>query len=125
MRFGESSYSYGTKIYEDGGEERLSINLYDYLFTAAMFGSYANAYEYETTEGIMKSVEVDGQPGWYSTTYESGTTQLSLIINNRFLLSINLKGASEEDMRSYASSLDLEKLPMGEASEGPTDEASE
>lgn len=116
MRFGEASYSYASKQYSNGDEE-MSIMIYDYLFTGAMFGAYANAYEYETTEGIMKSVEVAGYPGWYSTTYESGEAQLMLVINNRFMLNINRRGASESELSGYAGDLELNKLPEGQAIE--------
>ena len=116
MRFGEASYSYAAKEYSNGDEE-MSIMIYDYLFTGAMFGAYANAYEYETTEGIMKSVEVAGYPGWFSTTYESGEAQLMLVINNRFMLNINRRGASESELSGYAGDLELNKLPEGQAIE--------
>ena len=116
MRFGESSYSYAAKEYSNGDEE-MSIMIYDYLFTGAMFGAYANAYEYETTEGIMKSVKVAGYPGWFSTTYESGEAQLMLVINNRFMLNINRRGASESELSGYAGDLELNKLPEGQAIE--------
>ena len=116
MRFGEASYSYASKQYSNGDDE-MSIMIYDYLFTGAMFGAYANAYEYETTEGIMKSVEVEGYPGWFSTTYESGEAQLMLVINNRFMLNINRRGATESELNSYAGTLELSKLPEGQAIE--------
>ena len=124
MRFGEASYSYAAKQYSNGDEE-MSITIYDYLFTGAMFGAYANAYEYETTEGIMKSVEVEGFPGWFSTTYESGEAQLMLVINNRFMLNINRRGASESELRGYAGDLELNKLPEGQAieEEGPEEDS--
>lgn len=125
MRFGEASYSYASKQYSHGDDE-MSIMIYDYLFTGAMFGAYANAYEYETTEGIMKSVEVEGFPGWFSTTYESGETQLVLVINNRFMLNINQRGATEPELKSYAGTLELSKLPEGQAiEEEESDEDSE
>ncbi len=116
MRFGEASYSYAEKQYSNGDDD-MSIMIYDYLFTGAMFGAYANAYEYETTEGIMKSVEVEGFPGWFSTTYESGETQLVLVINNRFMLNINRQGASESELSGYAGTMELSKLPEGQAIE--------
>ncbi len=124
MRFGESSYSYASKKYASGDKE-MSIMIYDYLFTGAMFGAYANAYEYETTDGIMKSVEVNGFPGWFSTTYESGETQLMLVVNNRFMLNINQRGATESELNNYAGSLELSKLPEGQAIEEETDEGTE
>lgn len=125
MRFGEASYSFAGKRYSNGDDD-MSITIYDYLFTGAMFGAYANAYEYETTEGIMKSVEVEGYPGWFSTTYESGEAQLMLVINNRFMLNINRRGASESELSGYAGSMDLNKLPEGQAiEEEETDEDSE
>ncbi len=120
MRFGEYSYSYAAKKYNSGDEE-MTIMIYDYLFTG-IFGAYANAYEYETTDGMMKSIEVDGYPGWFSTTYDSGTTQMMLVVNNRFMININRNGASESELRGYTSNLDLTRLPEGPPMEEEPDD---
>ncbi|XOV93288.1 MAG: hypothetical protein ACFHWX_00990 [Bacteroidota bacterium] len=116
MRFGEASYSSASKKYSNGDQD-MSISIFDYLFTGALFGAYANAYKYESTEGMMKSIEVEGQPGWFSTTYESGSTQLTLVINNRFMLSISLEGASEDQLKEYVGTMEINKLPEGQVPE--------
>ncbi len=116
MRFGDQSYSYASKVY-NSGEEILDVIIYDHLFTSAMYGTYANAYEYETTDEVMKSIEVKGFPGWYNSRFESGESEMILIVKNRFMLSISLDGSTEADLINYASMLELEKLPEGQAIE--------
>ncbi|MDH5609940.1 MAG: hypothetical protein OEY56_10700, partial [Cyclobacteriaceae bacterium] len=58
MRMGEYTYSMGGKDYTNGEDENgdLQAVIYDYLQTGNLLAAYVNQYEYETTDGIMKSV---------------------------------------------------------------------
>lgn len=110
MRYGEFRYSTGSKSYASG-EEELKASVFDYLQTGTFLAAYANQYEYESTEGIMKSVEVKGQPGWYSADYTSDETHMVLVVNSRFLVMLSGVGLQENQLREFMETLDVEQLP--------------
>ncbi len=109
-RYGEFTYSTGAKNYKDGNKE-LSASIFDYLKVGALLSGYVNQYEYESSEGIMKSIEVKGQPGWFTANYESGETSMTLIANDRFLIVVAGEGLDESTLRGYFSTMDIERLP--------------
>lgn len=121
-RYGEYRYSTAQKTYESG-EEQLQMSIFDYMQTGMLLAGYANQYEYESTDGIMKSVEVKGQPGWYSANYASGETSLFLVVKDRFLISIQGENIDQETLTGYASTMEIDQLP--EAPPVPEEESGE
>ncbi len=118
-RYGEYRYSFGSKSYSKGDEE-LKASIFDYAQTASLLGLYANQYEHESTDGVMRSIEVNGNPGWYSANYDSNETNLALVVNGRFLITISGNGLEEATLKRYAAGMDLDQLP--EAPTAPEEE---
>ncbi|MEQ8583508.1 MAG: hypothetical protein RIC30_19415 [Marinoscillum sp.] len=109
-RYGEYRYSFASKSYRNGDEE-LRASIFDYAQTASLLGLYANQYEHESTDGVMRSIEVNGQPGWYSANYESNDTNLALVVNGRFLITIAGYGLEEATLKGYVVGMELDQLP--------------
>ena len=113
MRFGESQYSTASKAYQSKSKGELKATIFDYMETGALLAGYANQYEYESTDGIMKSVEVKEQPGWYTADYDSGESSITLVVNQRFIISLHGDGLSEDEFSQYVETLDVDMLPAG------------
>lgn len=116
MKYGEFNYSLGGKNYSKG-EESLRVSIFDYVFTGPLLEVYQNQYEYESTDGVTRSVDVNGYPGWFTANYNSGETALMLVVNRRFLISFNGENLDESALKTFAGNLELNKLP--EAPEQP------
>ncbi|MEQ8471930.1 MAG: hypothetical protein RIC35_12135 [Marinoscillum sp.] len=110
MKYGEYEYSSGMKAYENGSAE-LTASIFDYMQTGGILAAYTNKYEYESTEGMLRSIEVSGFPGWFTVDFESKSTSFALTVNNRFLITISGYGISEIEGRAYLQSMDLSSLP--------------
>ncbi len=120
MKYGEWNYSFASKTLRNG-DETLTVAIYDYLTAGALLAPYTQQYEYESTDGILTSVNVSEQPGWYSATYSTKATSLVLVVKNRFYLMYSGTDFSKEKLAEWASELKLNRLPEGK----PAEEVSE
>lgn len=120
MKYGEWNYSFASKTLRNG-DETLTVAIYDYLTAGALLAPYTQQYEYESTDGILTSVNVSEQPGWYSATYSSKATSLVLVVKNRFYLMYSGTDLSKEKLTEWATELKLNRLPEGK----PAEEVSE
>lgn len=104
------SYSTGMKDYLNNGRE-MTITLNDYL-GAEFYATALTAqqYEYESTDGYAKSIEVDGLAGWINFEYDSGEGTLFLSLSQRFYMTVQAEGTNEEELRAVASDVDLGRL---------------
>ncbi|MEP0368466.1 MAG: hypothetical protein ABJN36_16435 [Cyclobacteriaceae bacterium] len=121
MRYGEFQYSSGEKMYSSDNSE-LKASAFDYLQTGTFLAAYTSQYEYESTDGIVKSIEVKGQPGWYNADYDSGETSVTLVINSRFLIMISGSDHDENTLKGYLNQLDIESLPEAPEEETISDD---
>lgn len=110
MKYGEYNYSSAMKQYEDGRSE-LSASIFDYVQTGAILAGYTNQYEYESSDGMLKSLELSGHSGWYTADFTNNTNTAALVVNNRFLIMISGVGLSEDQMKAYLQSMELPSLP--------------
>lgn len=104
-------YSTGIKEYENG-DRRLNISLSDYLGAEYLVTAQAQQYEYESTDGFVKSIEVDGMRGWITMQYDDSEGSLVLTKAGRILLSITTANTSESELKSILNDIDLTKLPI-------------
>lgn len=109
-----TTYSVASKQYNNGSSE-LEIMLYDYLGAE----SYATAmsagqFEYESTEGSSKSIDIDGMTGWVTQDFESRESNLMLFKDGRFWLAISGQDLNEETLTAIAKDIPLDKLKAPE-----------
>lgn len=104
------SYSTGSKEYKNGDRE-MTITLNDYL-GAEYFATAQTAqqFEYESTEGYSKSVEINGMKGWISYENDSKQGTLMLFKDERFFAIIQAENTSENELTAIANDLNLSRL---------------
>lgn len=120
MKYGEWNYSFGQKVLSNG-DKTLTIGIFDYLTAGALLTPYTQQYEYESTDGELKSVVVSDQPGWYSVNYGDGSSSLVLVVKNRYYVTYSGNDLSKEKLTEWASELKLNRLPEGQPVETTED----
>lgn len=104
------SYSTGMKEYKNGNRE-MTISLNDYLGAEYIASAQtAQQFEYESTDGYAKSVEVDGIPGWVSIDYENNEGTLFLYLQERFYATVTTTDTSESELVAIAGDIKLARL---------------
>ncbi|MEM6814308.1 MAG: hypothetical protein AAF600_07930 [Bacteroidota bacterium] len=102
-----ASFSTASKTYSKGDRE-MSITLNDYLGAEYMASAHsAQQFEYESTEGYAKSIEVDGIPGWVNFDYSD---TLFLYLAARFYTTVQAENTSESELRGAVSDVKLFRL---------------
>ena len=103
--------SMGTKTYDKGGKE-MTLSVFDYKDAAMLYSGQASQYfEYESTDGYTKAVEVRGYSGWVSKDYDDGTATLFLGIKDRYIVTMEADDAEQSEMEAVVGELPLEQLP--------------
>ncbi|MEM6633238.1 MAG: hypothetical protein AAF694_26440 [Bacteroidota bacterium] len=116
---GETSGALGFKIstakgeYEDGDKE-MEVNIADVGSSPMVLmgmAAWSNVeFERDSDEGYERTTIIDGHKAYekYDSNRENG--QIALIINNRFLVSVEGRNISEKDLRSALKRVDLDEL---------------
>jgi|GEM_PF-2784661 len=107
---GGQSFSAVTKYFFEW-ELPLTVTLSDYLQTKNYFLVYNNWSDYNNEYGVLKSVKIKGQPGWYSVNYTTKETKLILTVHDRFLLKMEGFGLQEYVFDRFIERLDFSQLP--------------
>ncbi len=104
------SYSTATKSYVNGDRE-MNITLNDYHGAEFIASAQsAQQFEYESTDGYAKSIEVDGIPGWISYDYNDKRGTLFLYLAERFYTTVSADNTSEEELKGAAADVRLSRL---------------
>jgi len=104
------SYSFASKDYRNGDRE-MTISLNDYLGAEYIATAQsAQQFEYESTDGYAKSIEVDGIPGWISYDYDDREGTLFLSLDQRFYATVQAENTTEEELKGAASDVKLGRL---------------
>ncbi|MEM6643838.1 MAG: hypothetical protein AAF616_12735 [Bacteroidota bacterium] len=105
-----ASFSTAEKQYSNG-DRNLQITLNDYLGAEFLAAAYTSQqYEYESTDGIAKSIEVDGIPGWINLDYNNNSGTIFLFLEQRFFTSVQADNTSESELKAIASDVNLGRL---------------
>jgi hypothetical protein len=97
------------------GDASIDVKLVDSGFSSMLIAPWsmmlASGYSRETSDGYEKAVSVNGQPGFEKWDSGSKDGELNLLVNKRFLLTV--EGNDLEDTRilhDFVSSIDMDKL---------------
>lgn len=97
------------------GDASIDVKLVDSGFASMLIAPWsmmlASGYSRETSDGYEKAVTVNGQPGFEKWDSGSKDGELNLLVNKRFLLTV--EGNDLEDtkvLHEFVSSIDMEKL---------------
>ena len=116
---GETAGALGFKIskaegeYQDGDKE-MQINIADVGASPMVLmgmAAWSNVeFERDSDEGYERTTTIDGHKAYekYDSDRENG--QIALIINNRFLVSVEGRNVSEKDLKSALNKIDLGDL---------------
>ena len=111
-RYTTQGYSFSTasKTYSKG-DRQMTITLNDYLGAEYIASAQsAQQFEYESTEGYAKSIEVDGIPGWINMDYTDNSGTLFLYMAERFYTTVQADNTSESELKGAASDVRLSRL---------------
>lgn len=116
---GETSGALGFKISTATGEyrdddERIEITIADVGASPMVLmgmAAWSNIeFERDSDEGYERTTTIEGYKGYEKYDSEREDGQLSLIINNRFLVKVEGRNVSEKDLRSALRKIDLGDL---------------
>ncbi len=104
------SFSTASKNYTNGARE-MTITLNDYLGAEFLASAQsAQQFEYESTDGYAKSIEVDGIPGWINIDYSDNNGTLFLYLEERFYTTVQADNTSESELKAAAADVKLSRL---------------
>ncbi len=97
------------------GETRVDVKIVDSGFAPLLIAPWsmmlASGYSRETSDGYEKAVSVNGQPGFEKWDSARKDGELNILVNKRFLVSIDSNEVDGIDaLREFASRIDFDKL---------------
>jgi PGF-CTERM protein len=104
----EGAWSMATESYTKSGAEDVTatVAITDYAFyTTGWSTAWGGLIAYETTEGYVKSVKVQGYPAWEVYGKETNDYGLHVGINDRFMVLINTN-SDKATLDDFANAID-------------------
>lgn len=98
----------------EGGDKSLDVSIVDVagigMLTSTMAAWTDLEMDSETEHGYERTTEINGYPAFekYDSRREEG--QISLFVDDRFIISIEGNNVSEKDLRKAINALDLKSL---------------
>ena len=94
------------------GESCTNIEIVDYSLQREMMKSMTMGWHFsnENADGYQKSVTVEGLPGYETFTAADKTTELFLVVGDRFWLHVEVRGEKPEVARAWLDRMDLKSL---------------
>ena len=103
--------STGSKEYTNDGKT-LQLSIFDYKEAAMIYTTQAGQfYEYESTEGYTKTIEVNGFKGWVSQDYDDNNLTLFLGVKDRYIFTADMEDGDLDVMKSIVNEIPVDKLP--------------
>ncbi|RZN37217.1 MAG: PGF-CTERM sorting domain-containing protein [Methanophagales archaeon ANME-1-THS] len=117
------SWSTAARSYQKLGGEDLTaeVMITDYaLYATGWLGAWNRFYAFESTEGYIKSVTIDGFPAWEVYTRDTNDYSLYVGINDRFLVFITTD-SDKNMLDKLADSIDFKGIAaLGKGAPAPT-----
>ncbi len=112
VKMGAFSISQASKTYQSG-DKRLHVEIVDYALGTAMLkaATAMGMMEMESDDEYLKTLDFgDGIKGWEEYSKPAKSSKVTLVLNDRILLSIEVDNADPEDAVEVAEDLDLEDI---------------
>ncbi len=112
VKMGAFSISQASKTYQNG-DKRLHVEIVDYALGTAMLkaATAMGMMEMESDDEYLKTLDFgDGIKGWEEYSKPAKSSKVTLVLNDRILLSIEVDNADPEDAVEVAEDLDLEDI---------------
>lgn len=123
-QMGEFRISNASQRYErKNGDERstMKVSIVDGSYVPMVYAPFAmmSKFSKEGTDGFSKGLKIDGQPAFEEWKKKQRSSTLTILVEDRFLITIEGRTVDEKATRQWASHLPLEKLSTW-AKEGVT-----
>jgi hypothetical protein len=94
------------------GDSSANIEIVDYSLQRDMIKNMTMGWQFsnESTEGYQKAVTVGGAPGYETYNEADKTTDLFLIVGERFWVHVEVRGEKPEIARAWLGKIDLRAL---------------
>ena len=109
--FGNYSISQVSQTYTND-EQIMKVSIFDWALNSSLYMPFLLSTEFsqESTAGYNKGVKIDNMPGREEYNYQSRKGSLSLLVNSRFLISIDGRNIEDKELRQWWSQIDLSSL---------------
>jgi len=110
-------------VYTDSTNGRVEAKVVDSAFQSLLIAPVkmllGSGFEREDEFSHQRSTEIDGSPGWETWDAREGEAQITLIVNDRFLLTLEGRNLTAPDvLQQIARGIDRAKLPAAETTGG-------
>jgi hypothetical protein len=111
MRLGQLEVTTVSDKYSKGGSSA-NIEIIDYSLQRDMMKSMAMGWQFsnESTEGYQKALTIDGAPGYETFTEADKTTDLFLVVGDRYWVHVEVRGEKPDVARTWLDRIDLKSL---------------
>ncbi len=112
VKMGAFSISQASKTYQNG-DKQLHVEIVDYALGTAMLkaATAMGMMEMESDDEYLKTLDFgDGIKGWEEYSKPAKSSKVTLVLNDRILLSIEVDNADPEDAVEVAEELDLDDI---------------
>ncbi len=94
------------------GESCANIEIVDYSPQREMMKSMTMGWHFsnENAEGYQRAVTIEGAPGYETFTAADKTTDLFLVVGERYWLHVEVRGEKPEVARAWLARIDLKSL---------------
>ena len=94
------------------GESCVNIEIVDYSLQREMMKSMTMGWHFsnENAEGYQRAVTIEGVPGYETFTEADKTTDLFLVVGERYWLHVEVRGEKPEVARTWLARIDLKSL---------------
>lgn len=107
-------------VYTDGTNGRVEAKIVDSAFQGLLIAPVkmllGSGFEREDEFSYQRSTSIDGSPGWETWDAREGEAQLTVILNDRFLLTLEARNLTEPDvLQQIVRGIDRSGLPTADA----------
>lgn len=112
---GEWKISTASRRYEKGegdAQQRIKIDIVDGGFVPLVYAPFTmmQSFSHESTEGHSKGITIDGQPAIEEWKKKSNDSKVTVLVNDRFLVTVDGDNMDTEAVRTWVGMVDLKKI---------------
>ncbi|HEU4428057.1 MAG TPA: hypothetical protein VFT98_04850 [Myxococcota bacterium] len=106
------SNSYRSAASDGGAEQSVTAEITDGGFAEMVAAPFTmmSQFSSETTQGYQKGVTVEGQPGYEDWNTASRSSNLNVLVANRFLIHLSGSGLEPEALREWLAGMKIDEL---------------
>jgi hypothetical protein len=112
---GEWKISTASRTYEKGegdDQQRMSVNIVDGGYVPMVYAPFTmlQSFSHESTEGHSKGITIDGQPAIEEWKKKSKDAKVTVLVNDRFLVTVDGDNVDTEAVRNWVGLIDVKKV---------------